>query len=154
NTLTARGRHVEHDTRGAGAGRRGGLQILDVVVECGHVERHAPVHEAHLRADLVVPVLLVPPVFLVAEDLDVLGRAQRNVDRVIDSAQAEATRRLQVELRVPVPFVGPDRARGDAVRARRSRHAAGGRAGGESTFARSFWVSGVVAVRLTGRHPA
>ena len=109
---------VEHHARRAAAGVGGDLQVLDVVIEGRGVEGDRAA--AELEAGLVVPQGLVVVGRTVAEGLrDDPGRsafAQRNVQRVVDSAEAEALRSLEVDAEIAVGLPGDDRARGEAVR--------------------------------------
>ena len=108
-------RHVEDDARRARAGGDGRLQVVDVHVEPGHVERAVAVQHSRLDADLVVPDRLVRPGLAAAERDEVLRRAQRHVERIVDAAEPEPARDLRVQVGVVRQLVGGDEARRDAV---------------------------------------
>ena len=105
---------VEHHARAARAGVQSGLQILDVGVERRGVEGYAA--DARLHAAFVVPQRLVVIVLVAAEDRPVLGRAQRDVQRVVHAAEAEALRGLGVEGDGVRRLVAEQEAWGEAVR--------------------------------------
>ena len=70
--LAAGLRHVEDDARRARAGGDGRLEVADVHVERGDVERAVAVQHSGLDADLVVPRRLVLPGLAAAERDEVL----------------------------------------------------------------------------------
>ncbi len=88
--------HVEDEARRAGAGRHGRLQILNIHIEGGHVERQPAIQKAELPPDFVVLAGLILPFTLAAELDQVLRRAQIGIDGVVDAAEAEALRHLGV----------------------------------------------------------
>ena len=98
DALAARLRHVEDHARRARAGRDGRLQIADVHVEAGDAERAVAVQHPRLDADLVVPGRLVLPGLASAERDEVLRRAQRHVERIVDAAEPEPARDLRVQV--------------------------------------------------------
>src|SRR6202007_80199 len=102
----------------AGAGGDGGLQVFDVHVERGEVERAAATGDLRLRADLVVPQRFVIPRVVAAEGSAVGRRTEREVERIVEAAEAEALRDLRVQARGVGELVAGHDARGDAVRAR------------------------------------
>ena len=109
-------RSIEGQSRRAGPRRNGHLQIADVHVEGGDVERRAAVEQRRLRPDFVVPRLLVFPRGVAAVIGQVLGGAQWHVEGIVDAPQAEPAGDLGVQGQRVGHLVARDRA---------GRHAAG-----------------------------
>ena len=107
---------IQDDARGAAAGVDGDLQIPDLRVENSGVEgdRAARIFDARL----IVPQSLVIIIGRGerAVDRHVRRTAQGDVERIVDSAEAEALGGLQVDAEVAVRFPGGDHAGADPVR--------------------------------------
>src|SRR5438128_7219688 len=95
--LAAGLRSVEDQSRRARPCRDGQLQVADIHVERGYIERRATAEQRGLPPDLVVPRLLVLPSGVAAVRGEVLRRAQRHVERIVDPTQPESPRDLSVQ---------------------------------------------------------
>ena len=89
--------HVIDETRRACARREVQLEILDVHIERRDVDGGAAAREPRLHARLVIPHRLVLPATVPAERERICGRADRFVERVVDTAEPEAARELGIE---------------------------------------------------------
>ncbi len=105
---------VEHDARRAGTRVERDLEVPDFGPESGGIERDSAARIFYAR--FIVPQRLVVVDLETAENRDVGRAAQRDVERVIDTAEAEALGRLQVYAEVAARLPRQDAARGKAAR--------------------------------------
>src|SRR5437868_5465492 len=106
--------NVEDDTRRAASGVQRDLQVLDVIVESCSVEGDTV--PRIFEAGFIIPQRLVPVGLEAAEGREIRPRAQRDVERVIDAAEAEALGRLNVDAQASVRLPAEDPARREAFR--------------------------------------
>src|SRR5215217_7085962 len=106
-------RHIEYDARRAAPGCLGDLQVADFVVEDRRIEGEPALRIFDAR--FVVPQRLVFVSALAAEDLEVLWRAERHVQRIVDAAETEALGGLEVYAEIAIGFVARNEAGRDAI---------------------------------------
>src|SRR3954464_1131030 len=116
DAIAVRLRYVEDDARRAAAGVERDLQVLDLVVECGCVERNSVA--GIFDSGFVVPQRLVLVVLEATEGREVGRLADRHVERIVHAAQAKALGNLKVDAEAATRLPAQYAARRKAARAR------------------------------------